>query len=113
MTTVLTGTSRLIKALETLDRGARDLNLTQVTLLLHVAHAGDNGIDQGRLAELAGASPASVSRTVRILGDMHYDKSRAGYGLVSFDFDPTDNRKRVVRLTAAGKRLIERVVSDL
>ena len=93
---------------DTLDREAP---LTQLLVLLRVAAAGDEGIDQGKLQDELQMSSAGISRTIQALGDTHYLKDRAGYGLVSRAFDPTDNRRRLIKLTARGEKAIERTLA--
>lgn len=90
-----------------------DLQVRQVMIFLRIAEAGDQGVDAGRLAEDTGASPASVSRTVRTLGEIHYAKQHEGYGLVELQFDPTDNRRRIIKLTPDGRALLRTVLGKL
>lgn len=112
--TMVEGARALRKALDVLaTETGRELNITQALVLLRIAEAGDEGVDAGRLAEATGASPAAISRTVRILGEVHYLKQHEGFGLVDLQFDPTDNRKRVVRLTADGRVLINQMAAKL
>ena len=114
MTTTLIATRKLLDSLREIEKGAsRELNLAQIMMLLEIARAGDAGMDQGHLAEATGASPAAVSRTVRIFGRIHYAKQHAGFGLVEHGFDPTDNRRRIVRLSRDGQALIGRVAAHL
>ncbi len=105
------GVSRLRRAMQVVAAGTdRTINLTQLLTLLVVAEAGDAGIDQGRLSESVGASSAATSRTVRILGPVHYNKKHEGYGLVDFEMDRTDNRRRVIRLSPDGRALVARML---
>ena len=107
-------TGRLIRALDDLSGATRqELTLSQALLFFHVARAGSAGTDQGALADATGLSPAAVSRTVRILGGIHYSKRHAGYGLMETQLDPADNRRRIVRLTSAGTALAEDVLNQL
>jgi DNA-binding MarR family transcriptional regulator len=98
---------RLAKELsETLDR---DAPLVQVLAFLRVAMSGDMGMDQGKLADEIALSNSGTSRTVQALSSMHYLKDRPGYGLVERVFDPTDNRKRELKLTAKGQKALDRL----
>lgn len=98
---------------ELADATTVDLHVRQVLILLRIAEGGDQGVDAGRLAEDTGASPASVSRTVRTLGEIHYNKQHEGFGLVELMFDPTDNRRRVIKLTPDGRALLRGVLGKL
>lgn len=112
--TLIEGARTLRRALDVLaEATGRELNITQVLVLLRIAESGDMGVDAGKLAEFTGASPAAISRTVRILGEVHYMKQHEGFGLVDLQFDPTDNRRRVVRLTADGRVLINQMAAKL
>lgn len=114
MKTMVEETRSLRAALTELAKATTvDLQVRQVLILLRVAEAGDQGVDAGRLAEDTGASPASVSRTVRTLGEIHYAKQHEGFGLVELQFDPTDNRKRVIKLTPDGRALLRAVLGKL
>lgn len=108
------GADKLENALAVLASATTSgLPLNHVSILLRVAAAGDQGIDAGKLAEVAGVSPASVSRTTRTLGAVHYNKRHEGFGLVEVQFDPTDNRRRVIRLTADGRALVSDILGKL
>lgn len=114
MKTMVEEVRSLRGALSELSRATTaDLQLRHVLILLRVAEAGDTGVDAGRLAEDTDTSPASVSRTVRTLGEIHYSKQHEGFGLVELKFDPTDNRKRVITLTPDGRALVRDVLRRL
>lgn len=87
----------------------RDAPLAQVLAFLRVAMNGDMGIDQGRLADEVHLSNSATSRTVQALSSMHYLKDRPGYGLVERVFDPTDNRRRELKLTPKGQKAVEKL----
>ena len=91
----------------------RDAPLAQALALLRVAMSGDIGIDQGKLADEIAMSNSATSRTVQALSQIHYLKDRPGYGLVERMFDPTDNRKRELKLSPKGQRAIERLMESL
>lgn len=91
----------------------RDTPLVQVLAFLRVAMSGDIGIDQGKLADDIALSNSGTSRTVQALSTMHYLKDRPGYGLVERVFDPTDNRRRELKLTAKGQKALDRLSESL
>jgi DNA-binding MarR family transcriptional regulator len=88
----------------------REAPLTQAIAFLRIAAAGDMGIDQGRLADDLKLSSAGASRTIQALSSIHYLKDRPGYGLVERVFDPTDNRKRELKLTSKGEKAVEKLI---
>ena len=87
----------------------RDAPLTQALVFLRVASAGAIGADQGRIAEDLKLPPSVASRSVQALSHVHYLKDRPGFGLIERVLDPTDNRRRELRLTAHGSKAIERL----
>lgn len=87
----------------------RDMSLGYLLTFLRVGMAGGVGIDQGRLVEEIGLSPAGMSRAVRALSEVSYDKQRDGFGVVEFALDPTDNRRRIIRLSTKGEKLIDKL----
>lgn len=88
---------------------SRDTSLGYLLTFLRVGMAGGEGIDQGRLGEEIGLSPAGMSRAVRALSEVSYDKQREGFGVVEFDLDPTDNRRRIIRLSPKGEQIINKL----
>lgn len=97
---------RTVQVLESeLDR---DLPFAHVISFFMVATAGEDGIDQGALQQALGTSSASISRTLQTLSSMHYLKNRAGLQLISRELDVMDNRRRIVRLTPKGVKLLEK-----
>lgn len=91
----------------------RDAPLVQAMALLSIARAGDGGVDQARLMTELKTSTAGISRTVQALSAVHYMKDREGYGLVERVFDPMDNRRRTLRLTASGRKAVAKVLSAM
>lgn len=112
--TIIEGARALRSAVDVLAVATgRELNITQVLMLLRIAEAGDVGVETSQLPDMTGASPAAVSRTIRILGEVHYMKQHEGFGLVEISFDPYDNRKRIAKLTADGRVLLHKMASKL
>jgi len=88
----------------------RDIPLNHVSALLRIAMSGDVGIDQNELMRELGVSASTMSRTVQLLSALHYSKDKAGYGYIERVFDPTDNRRRTLRLTAAGEKAVAKML---
>ena len=110
----LSATATTLRLLQTLADGLdRDAPMMQHLAFLHVALAGDGGMDQADLADRLGASGAATSRTVQALGQIHYHKDKPGFGLVDQQFDPTNHRKRRLTLTAKGRLIHARVLEAL
>ena len=95
------------------SRIGRDVTIRQLHILCTVAAAGSAGIDAAKLGEATDSSSSTISRNIRILGALHYDKQRPGLGLVSVELDPSDNRRRIVRVTKSGMELVRTLVSAL
>lgn len=104
----------LLRAMTELTREIdRDLPITAALVLLSVARQGSEGADQGRIQDELEMSTASISRTVQTLGDVHYLKGKEGLKLITREFDPTDNRRRVLKLTPKGTKLLRAVLGAL
>ena len=113
MSIKVSGASALYEALQMLaDELHRDAPMTQYMALLRIALAGDEGIDQAKVMDSLNISSAGMSRTVQALGPVHYMKDRDGFNLVDRAMDVTDNRKRVLKLTPKGEKLMAKVVEQ-
>jgi len=84
------------------DRLERVLPFTSAMVFLAVARQGNCGLDQGRMRDELEMTSGTASRAVRSLG------TGGGRGLVERWFNKFDNRKRVLRLTPKGRRLLAR-----
>ena len=93
------------------SRVGRDIALRQLHILCAVVAAGEDGIDASKLSRMTDTSSSAISRNVRILGDVHYDKQSPGLGLVSVQLDPMDNRRRVVKATKEGVEVVRALLS--
>ena len=74
---------------------------TQAKVLMALGEAGPLG--QQRLAELVGVDPRNAVAVV---------ESLVGAGLVGRAVDPSDRRRRVLALTAPGRRLVKKLVTS-
>ena len=108
-TTILSQVYNSMKVLT--DEIDRDLPITVPLIFLRVAMAGSEGIDHGQMQRELKLSSSSATRGVQTLGKVHYLKEREGLDLVERAFDPQDNRRRILRLTSKGEKLVARVVA--
>tara|TARA_B100001939_G_scaffold342295_1_gene353222 strand:- start:853 stop:1254 length:402 start_codon:yes stop_codon:yes gene_type:complete len=68
----------------------------------------DEGIDMKEMARVTGLSTSSVSRNIQALGEWHR-LQRPGLGVVETITDWKDRRRRPVRLSHKGRRVMEEV----
>lgn len=64
------------------------------------------GITMKDLGERLGVSQATMSRNIAALGKVHR-LNRPGYDLLQAEEDPVERRRKIVNLTAKGKRVKE------
>lgn len=103
MMTTQSPIDQALTLLSQLSEGTQNptMPLQQVQLFLHVAHHGEVLMED--LEEATGVEQSSVSRNVSALGGGWPGKP--GYGLVESREDPTNRRRKLVRLTNKGKAL--------
>ena len=83
--------------------GSTDTPLSQVLTFLHVAYRSE--INMTDLEKLTGVTQSSVSRNVAKIG-AGLNPKEPGLGLVSAAEDPFYRKRKLVRLTEKGKRLV-------
>jgi DNA-binding MarR family transcriptional regulator len=108
--------SRLVDSLSHLHTLERDLTLTRVMLLLHVAKATATGEDDPTLADLEQVldiPQPSVSKNVLALTERGVYKGLPGLGLLRTYDDPADLRLRRVAMTEKGKKLVAKLLHEL
>ena len=99
-----TGLYRMVQALTTeMDR---DMPITIPMAFLRIAMAGEDGLDQETLQKDLAASSSGITRTTQTLSDRHYLKEREGLQLVQRVMHPQDLRRRILRLTPKGEKLL-------
>ena len=91
------------------DEMDRDSNISLPLVFLRVAQAGSAGVDQGQLQTELKMGSSSISRAIQSLGKVHYLKAREGLDLVERAFDPSDNRRRTLKLTPKGERFVTKL----
>ena len=95
---------RLLAAIAVLRGVDAEMPAQQIAVFLEVARAP--GITMKSLRETLGISQSSTSRNVSALGQVHR-KGAPGRGLIVADVDPMERRRKVLRLTAAGRIVAE------
>lgn len=68
----------------------------------------EEGITMKRLGERLGISQSSCSRNIAALSKVHR-LNKQGYDLVVAEEDPLERRRKIVKLTAKGKRVAEAI----
>ena len=91
----------------------KDLPLSYALAFLRIAMAGDLGVDNKRLQDDLKASSGGMSRMVQTLGAIHWQKDKAGFGLINRDMGAADNRMRQLSLTPKGEKLVAKLVAQL
>lgn len=81
-----------------------------LAVFLEIARHPKDGISVNELATKCGLAGSSASRNVAALSEWHWLK-RPGLGLVSSEADPMDTRRKIVKLTTKGERVIEQLVT--
>ncbi len=94
-------------AFAALEKTHQPLHFVQVFLLV-AAH--DHGPTFKEIEATLGLTNSAVSRTVMALGDTSR-KGTPGYGLLTTQKDLREGRRLVVKLTAAGKKLLRELQS--
>lgn len=76
------------------------------TINIFVMVCMNPGITMKDLGNRLGVSQATMSRNIAALGKVHR-LNRPGYDLLQAEEDPVERRRKVVNLTAKGKRVKE------
>jgi DNA-binding MarR family transcriptional regulator len=106
LTTISTEVKQASEFLRKLSECLSDEStIKQARVLFTIAQAGDGGMDAATLEKKLGMSPASISRTIRVLSTISYDRSE-GFGMIEMTLDPSDNRRRIVRINKAGDKAV-------
>jgi DNA-binding MarR family transcriptional regulator len=87
----------------------KEMPVTQLLAFARIASSGDAGVDQGKLQEELNMSSAGASRTIQALSKIHYYKDKPGFDVVERVIDGQDNRRRTLKLTAKGERIMAKV----
>ncbi|MGY6517489.1 MAG: hypothetical protein ACXIUZ_02125 [Lysobacteraceae bacterium] len=99
----------LLQSLHALGKGLGGIesSLVLAATLLHIAEAEARGepMEVSQLTPLTGLSSAACSRNVGLLAEFG-NNSRAGLKLIEVTPDLADRRKKRMKLTAKGKKLL-------
>lgn len=99
-----TNMMRVFRTVEEFRKMNPDMQIQAVATFALVAL--QPGITIKELRERTGTVQSTCSRNVALLSE-GYHNGKAGYGLVEAQPDPYDSRRKVVFLTAKGKRVAE------
>lgn len=101
---------RAIRALEVLRSVNKDMPIGAAVSFLQIAV--NEGLSITELSNKQGDLLATTSRYVQALGDTRGDK-RPGLELVSAAVDPTEFRKKVLKLSPQGRRISNQIVDAI
>lgn len=79
-----------------------EASLRQLLTLLYVTSAGEDGMDSTTVERRTQASQAATSRNLRSLS--------VGFGLIEFQLDPYDGRRRIAKACPKGKALVKKML---
>lgn len=89
----------------------RTIEAQQIQLLLVLYTNGS--VVQGNLEKLTGVGPSSISRNIAKLGAGVRPATEKGPGWVQSYDDPNNRRTKIVELTPAGRKMLEKVSSEV
>ena len=99
------GADIMLRVVERFREVDSEMQAQSMAVLLKVAKH-PVPIKMGEIAEELGLSQSTVSRNVAYLGDWNRHKEKGHQLLEAFE-DPMERRRKLVRLTAKGKRFIK------
>jgi len=94
---------RLFEAFRALDP---DMPIQYALSFLTLAR--NEGLSMGEMAQRLGIAQSSASRNVAALSKWH-SFGKAGHDLVEAREDPRERRRKLIRLTPAGRQLVDRL----
>lgn len=100
--------SRVISLMQTVDE---TMPLQTLAYFLEVAKEPD-GINHSTAYKRAGIeSSSSGTRNMRALADRHWIKLKPGLGLLSYEEDYQDSRRKIIRLQPKGRKIVKEIIA--
>ena len=97
----------LLKIIEEMRTFDSQLEAQAISVFFYVGvYGGKEGIKMQTIADETGIAQSSISRNANKLSEINRQK-RAGIGLLQIFPDPIERRRRLVRLTAKGRRVFQ------
>ncbi len=102
----------LLKIIEEMRKFDTQIEAQAIAVFFFVCiHGGNDGVAMQTISEELDIAQSSVSRNVYKLADINRHKKN-GIGVLESIKDPMERRRKLVRLTAKGKR-IHKTLTDL
>lgn len=112
----LNRTIRLLNTLRDLNPKT-DMTLAEAVTFLLIAQGetqAGGGLTVTELKDKAEVALSSASRYMRSLSDTYTDRQgNPGHGLISHQEDPVDGRRKILKITEKGHRVIEQLTTLL
>jgi hypothetical protein len=107
--------NQVLTALSFLQAHTRpNIENNQITALLHLHKAGDEGLCVGEVADAVGISHVSGSRIIRVMGPVGLKGNKEkGWDLVEIYYDAYRPRATMARLNKKGKKVMDDFLSLL
>lgn len=86
-----------------------DVQIQTLQTFLVIALGGNPGLNE--LARRIGLTQPAASRNLKKLCEG--PRGQEGYGLITMEIDPFDNRRRIVKLTARGHELVRHIEDSM
>lgn len=88
----------------------RTIPASHLAFVLRVYLAGDGGTSHEDFIRL-GWSASVTSRLMQDFTRVRYDKRTPGYDMISVELDPTNFRRKIIRMNPRGQKILDRILS--